>query len=194
MIDEARDAVAALGEWLNHTLGCALRTTHHKDGCDCGLDNAIRSVLSPARVEGAKYPAIWLEGFKGDWTVKVEVDGKWVEVIREFYGDGGHVSHIVESRGIDAALDAARVEGGEDVQPIQEGRCGHSSYWTTHYGNCMACRAEKAEAKLAACREALRAAEAAIGDACHATAIYGDQPPQMYLDALRTVQVALAKP
>lgn len=41
--------------------------------------------------------------------------------------------------------------------------------------------------ELAEYREALREAESAIHDACHATAIYGDQPPQMYLDALKTI-------
>lgn len=29
-------------------------------------------------------------------------------------------------------------------------KCKHDPYWTTCYGNCMACRAEKAEAELAA--------------------------------------------
>ena len=32
----------------------------------------------------------------------------------------------------------------------------------------------------------------ALGDACHATAIYGDQPPQLYLDALDAARRALA--
>lgn len=26
--------------------------------------------------------------------------------------------------------------------------CGHNRYWTTHYGNCMACRASRAEARV----------------------------------------------
>ena len=38
---------------------------------------------------------------------------------------------------------------------------------------------------------ALKAAAAALGDACHAAVIYGDQPPQMYLDALDAVHAAL---
>lgn len=33
--------------------------------------------------------------------------------------------------------------------------CQHNSYWKTNFGNCMACRAEKAEAKLNIAREAL---------------------------------------
>lgn len=40
---------------------------------------------------------------------------------------------------------------------------------------------------------ALKAAEPALRDACQATAIYGDQPPQMYLDALHQVRAVLAK-
>ena len=31
----------------------------------------------------------------------------------------------------------------------KETECSHSSYWTTVYDHCMACRAEKAEAQLA---------------------------------------------
>lgn len=27
-------------------------------------------------------------------------------------------------------------------------KCNHNSYWTTIYGNCMACRAEEAEARV----------------------------------------------
>ena len=41
-------------------------------------------------------------------------------------------------------------------------------------------------------REALEEAESAIRDACHATAIYGDQPPQLYLDALAKIRAALS--
>lgn len=43
-------------------------------------------------------------------------------------------------------------------------------------------------------RDALEAASAALRDACQATAIYGDQPPQMYLDALDAVNAALKIP
>lgn len=32
-------------------------------------------------------------------------------------------------------------------------KCGHNSYWRTHYGNCMACRAEEAESKAKALDE-----------------------------------------
>lgn len=41
-------------------------------------------------------------------------------------------------------------------------------------------------------REALTNCVGALGDACHATAIYGDQPPQLYLDALDAARRALA--
>lgn len=41
-------------------------------------------------------------------------------------------------------------------------------------------------------REALEDCVGALGDACHATAIYGDQPPQLYLDALDAARRALA--
>ena len=43
-------------------------------------------------------------------------------------------------------------------------------------------------------REALLMAEAAIGDAIHAVAIYGDDPPAMYREALSAVSAALAEP
>jgi hypothetical protein len=56
-----------------------------------------------------------------------------------------------------------------------------------------------AEAKLAdrdgtvlALREALDLGRAAIRDSCHAIAIYGDQPPVMYLEALEKANAALA--
>ena len=35
--------------------------------------------------------------------------------------------------------------------------------------------------------EVLRLAEAAIRDACHATAIYGDDPPELYREALAAI-------
>lgn len=43
----------------------------------------------------------------------------------------------------------------ESFPPME---CGHDGYWRTHYGNCMACRAERAEKELMA-----RAAQAAGG-------------------------------
>ncbi len=43
-------------------------------------------------------------------------------------------------------------------------------------------------------RKALELARAAIGDACHATAVYGDDPPQLYFDALAAIRAALAAP
>ena len=43
--------------------------------------------------------------------------------------------------------------------------CQHNSYWKTTFGNCMACRAEKAERELAAEREAREKAEHAIAEA-----------------------------
>lgn len=39
-------------------------------------------------------------------------------------------------------------ERGQSLQP-----CGHSTYWITDYGTCMACRAEHAEEDLAASQE-----------------------------------------
>ena len=35
-------------------------------------------------------------------------------------------------------------------------RCKHNSYWTSLYGRCMVCRAEQAEARVAALEEALQ--------------------------------------
>ncbi len=43
-------------------------------------------------------------------------------------------------------------------------------------------------------RKALELAKAAIGDACHATAIYGDEPPKLYREALSAIEAALSAP
>lgn len=43
-------------------------------------------------------------------------------------------------------------------------------------------------------RKALRDAQSVIEDACRSTAIYGYPPPQMYLDALKHIDAALATP
>ena len=40
----------------------------------------------------------------------------------------------------------------------------HSPYWETHYGNCMACRAENAEAALATAKADLAAKDAKIAE------------------------------
>jgi len=37
---------------------------------------------------------------EGDIVVSVEVDGKWVECIREWYIEGGVISYILEPLGI----------------------------------------------------------------------------------------------
>lgn len=42
-------------------------------------------------------------------------------------------------------------------------------------------------------RDALVQANSAVRDACHAVAIYGDTPPQMYLDSLDTTAAVLSK-
>jgi hypothetical protein len=48
--------------------------------------------------------ALWLEIVNGWATVKIERNGQWVEVLRNFHGH--HTSHIVEPAGINAAIDA----------------------------------------------------------------------------------------
>lgn len=47
-----------------------------------------------------------------------------------------------------------RAEAAEKERALTPGNgsvdfadCGHNRYWTTHYGNCMACRAEAAESE-----------------------------------------------
>lgn len=39
----------------------------------------------------------------------------------------------------------------ESFPPME---CGHNGYWRTHYGNCMACRAERAESQVKAAQAA----------------------------------------
>jgi hypothetical protein len=74
---------------------------------DAQRERAAELAAKLEEAEKVKYPAIWLEGFKREWTVKIELDKKWITVIRESHGDGGHSSHIVEPLGIQAAIDAA---------------------------------------------------------------------------------------
>jgi hypothetical protein len=53
------------------------------------------------------YPAINLQGFNGKITVSIEVDGEWVEVIKE---NGTNViSHIVEPSGIENCIERHRM-------------------------------------------------------------------------------------
>lgn len=49
-----------------------------------------------------KITAIWLRNHGGAVIVAVEVDGHWIEVIRE--SDGSNYSHIVERAGINDAI------------------------------------------------------------------------------------------
>mgnify|MGYP001592825964 CR=1 FL=1 len=55
-----------------------------------------------------RYPAIWVRQESRNSmlyaVVLIEIDGKWVELIREL--EGTPYSHIIEPRGIDAALAA----------------------------------------------------------------------------------------
>lgn len=59
--------------------------------------------------------------------------------------------------------DKAEKELGDTNEMLKYGvrstKCGHSTYWISHYGNCMACRAEAAEE---------RARKAEESDARHA--------------------------
>ena len=56
---------------------------------------------------------VWLRGGENELTVLVEVDGEWVEVIREFvptHGNDGNVwpiSHICEPAGIRTRIEEA---------------------------------------------------------------------------------------
>lgn len=57
---------------------------------------------------------VWLRGDGADAVVLVEVNGAWVEVIREYLGHPDGIwpaSHIVESRGIAAVLSEPTQEG-----------------------------------------------------------------------------------
>jgi hypothetical protein len=46
---------------------------------------------------------VWLRGDGKDIVVAVEVNGKWVDVIREYAANTDTISHIVEPAGIRAA-------------------------------------------------------------------------------------------
>lgn len=62
--------------------------------------------------------------------------------------------------------------------------CQHNSYWKTTFGNCMACRAEKAEAKLNIAREYL--SKIRFGPVC-------DEPYGTVLSLQEIAQEALDK-
>ncbi len=49
-------------------------------------------------------------------------------------------------------LTKGELEAIKNAPPSNEGTniCGHNRYWIGHYGKCMACRAEQAEAQVAA--------------------------------------------
>jgi len=53
---------------------------------------------------------IWLEVFKGKYTVSIEVNGEWVNLIDT---SGEVVSHIIEPEGIIKAIGALQTVGGE---------------------------------------------------------------------------------
>lgn len=54
-----------------------------------------------AKQEPVAITGVWLDAFGGQMTVRVEIDGKWRDVINE-QNHGGHTSHIVEPLGMRA--------------------------------------------------------------------------------------------
>lgn len=58
----------------------------------------------------------------------------------------------------------------KNMPPVQTtgsfSKCGHNSYWVGQYGTCMACRAERAEARVAAAQTLLRNALTYLRDGC----------------------------
>ena len=59
------------------------------------------------------YPAIWLRQEGRKFIVAIEVNKKWIDVIHEYDGDGGGMSHIVEPHGIQRCIDlASSVDAG----------------------------------------------------------------------------------
>jgi len=63
------------------------------------------------------------------------------------------------------ALKYAAPENAKALPHIKNPCKVHNEYWTTHFGACMACRANKAEAELAAWKAESEAAKAPIDEA-----------------------------
>lgn len=71
---------------------------------------------------------------------------------------GGAHTLVDLYRALAAQLAAVR-DGTPPKDAHDLAKCGHSSYWRTLYGNCMACRAEKAESQLTTAQTAQAQAE-----------------------------------
>lgn len=54
------------------------------------------------------YPPIWLRTEGDSKVVLIQVEGRWVEVIRD---NGTNISHIAEPSGIASAIDLSRRYG-----------------------------------------------------------------------------------
>lgn len=70
-------------------------------------------------------------------------------------GESGHESNENQQYLCIQYLRAQRDQALKYAAPVdatasvpRHKQCAHNEYWTTHYGNCMACRAEVAELQL----------------------------------------------